>query len=414
MIPTFVGELCPRLTVGNMVLHSFYSVSEITRLIKRDLEADPSLRDVWIEGEISNWTRSRAGHCYLTLKDAQASIRAVIWRSAAGRLAFAPQDGQAVRAHGYVSVYEPQGQYQFYVDTLQAIGHGELYLQFEALKSRLADEGLFDVELKRPLPAFPACIGVVASPTSAALRDILNVLDRRWPLARVLLAGTLVQGEGAPTQIVSALEALYRRPEVDVIIVARGGGSIEDLWAFNNERVARAIAASPVPVVSGVGHEIDWTIADYVADVRAPTPSAAAEVVVPDRAEIAGQVIALDTALKEAFARRLDNLRSAVDAQDVTMRRLSPGMRVVRGRQSVDDLGRRVERAWEHRHAMLRERVGGLERRLAGLNPAAVLDRGYAIVRGPDGIVIHKVGQVRAGELVQVRVSDGSFPARVE
>jgi exodeoxyribonuclease VII large subunit len=395
------------------VYGSSYTVGQITRIIKDNLEADPNLRDVWVEGEISNWTRSRAGHCYLTLKDAQAAIRAVIWRSAAGQLTFSPQDGQAVRAHGYVSVYEPQGQYQFYVDGLLAIGRGELYLQFEALRDKLEEEGLLDAARKRPLPAYPVCIGVVTSPTGAALRDILNVLGRRWPLAQVLLSPTLVQGDSAPPQIVAALRSLYRRHDVDVILVARGGGSIEDLWAFNDERVARAIADSPVPVVSGVGHEIDSTIADFVADVRAPTPSAAAEVVVPDRTEIGARVAALDAALVEACARRLHDARLALDDRNLALGRLSPRVRIDRGRQAVDDLARRAERAWTHRQALLQERVAGLERRLGGLNPYAILDRGYAVVRRADGTVIRQVAQALAGEPIEVRVSDGTFPARV-
>jgi len=391
-----------------------YSVSEITRHIKDQLEADPTLRDIWIEGEISNWVRSRAGHCYFTLKDARASIRAVMWRAVANHLPWTPQDGQSVRAHGYVSVYEPQGQYQFYVDTLVATGRGELYLEFEALKARLQAEGLFDAGRKRALPAFPACIGVVTSSTGAALRDILNVLDRRWPLVRVWVSPTLVQGTSAPLQIVAALQALYARRDVDLIIVARGGGSMEDLWAFNDERVARTIVESPVPVISGVGHEIDFTIADFVADLRAPTPSAAAEVAVPDRAEVGAQFAALDEALRGAMHRRLDEARSALQVRQQALVRLSPQGRIGRGRQGVDDLARRAERAWEHRRVLLCERVAGLERRLSGLNPYAILDRGYAVVRRRDGSVIRVVAQAAAGEPIDVRVSDGSFPARVE
>jgi exodeoxyribonuclease VII large subunit len=391
-----------------------YSVSEITLHIKDQLEADPALQDIWIEGEMSNWVRSRAGHCYFTLKDARASIRAVMWRTVASKLALAPQDGQSVRAHGYVSLYEPQGQYQFYVDALYATGQGELYLQFEALKARLQAEGLFDAERKRTLPAFPIGIGVVTSPTGAALRDILNVLARRWPLVRVLISPTLVQGEHAPPQIVTALQALYARRDVDLIIVARGGGSIEDLWAFNDERVARTIVDSPVPVISGVGHETDFTIADFVADLRAPTPSAAAEVAVPDGVEVSEQFAALGEALQAATRRRLDEARTALEDRQQALVRLSPQGRVDRGRQGVDDLSRRAERSWEHRQVLLRERVAGLERRLQGLNPYAILDRGYAVVRRRDGSVIRVTAQAVAGEPIDVRVSDGSFPARIE
>jgi exodeoxyribonuclease VII large subunit len=412
MIRAFIHKACQDES-RHIVYRSSYSVGEITQIIKGDLEADPRLGDVWVEGEISNWTRSRAGHCYLTLKDSEATIRAVLWRSVFGRLDFSPRDGQAVRAHGRVSVYEPQGQYQFYVDDLQTVGQGDLYLQLEALKARLADEGLFDSERKRPLEPFPACVGVVTSPTGAALRDILNVLSRRWPLARVLVSPTLVQGERAPAQIAAALGALYARTDVDVILLARGGGSIEDLWAFNDERVARAIAASPVPVVCGVGHEIDWTISDFVADRRAPTPSAAAEVAVPEATEVAAQVAALKVALREVTIGRLRELSVAMRAHDVALRRLSPRVRIDRGRQAVDGLGRRAERAWEHRCAMQQERMTGLVRRLESLNPYAILDRGYAVVRDKNGRVIRKVAQAVEDEWIDIRVSDGRFPARV-
>jgi exodeoxyribonuclease VII large subunit len=395
------------------------SVSEVTRRVKDRLETDSGLRDIWIEGEISNWVRSRAGHCYFTLKDARAAIRAVMWRSTAGRLAFSPQDGQAVRAHGYVSVYEPQGQYQFYVDDLQSTGQGALYLEYEALKARLAAEGLFDAERKRPLPETPSCIGVVTSPTGAALRDILNVLERRWPLVQVLLAPTLVQGERAPAQIVAALQSLYahveagREPKVDLIIVARGGGSIEDLWAFNDEDVGRAIVVSPVPVISGVGHEIDFTISDFCADLRAPTPSAAAEVAVPDRFEIEGQLAAMRTTLEDLWNQRLAQRRGALDLRRQVLARLSPRGRVEANRQRVDELGRRLERAERHRRSLLREQAAGLRRRLEGLDPLAILGRGFALVRRADGSLVRSASKVVTGERVDVRVSDGEFGAQV-
>jgi exodeoxyribonuclease VII large subunit len=396
-----------------------FSVSEITRRIKELLEADEGLRDIWVEGEISNWVRSRAGHCYFTLKDARASIRAVMWRSIAGRLGFEPRDGEAVRAHGTVSVYEPQGQYQLYVDAVHRTGQGALYLEFEALKARLAAEGLFDEDRKRPLPSLPTGIGVVTSPTGAALRDVLDVLKRRWPLAAVLLSPTLVQGERAPAQIVGALEALYahvraaRAPHVDLIIVTRGGGAIEDLWAFNDEWVARTIVASPVPVISGVGHEIDFTIADFCADVRAPTPSAAAEVAVPDVTEIEGQVLALRSALVSAVARRLDEYGAVLGYQNQTLSRLSPRGRVDESRQRVDDLTRRLESAGRHRRSLLAAETVGLRRRLEGLNPLAILDRGYALVQRADGIVVRSTGAVAEGEEVAIRVADGVIGAEV-
>jgi exodeoxyribonuclease VII large subunit len=397
-----------------------FSVSEVTRHIKDKLETDERLRDLWVDGEISNWVRSRAGHCYFTLKDAQAAIRGVMWRSVVGQLSFAPQNGQAVRAHGYVSVYEPQGQYQLYVDALHSAGLGTLYLEYEALKAQLAAEGLFDAERKRSLPAMPECIGIVTSPTGAALRDILNVLRRRWPLLQVLVSPTLVQGERAPAQIVTALKALYERtdvaatPRVEVILVARGGGSIEDLWAFNDERVARAIAESPVPVVSGIGHEIDFTIADFCADVRAPTPSAAAEVAVPDQSEVSQRLSLLEARNEDLWLERLSAWRSLLGELQRSLSRLSPRGRLDRSRQLVDEMGRRADRAWRLRATVLRERVTGLENRLEALNPLSVLDRGYAVVQRPDGSIVRSVSQTQIGERIDVRVSDGRLGTHVE
>jgi exodeoxyribonuclease VII large subunit len=305
------------------------------------------------------------------------------------------------------------------VDALQATGQGALYLEFEALKARLAAEGLFDAERKRPLPAIPACIGVVTSPTGAAWRDILNVLERRWPLAQVLLAPTLVQGERAPAQIAAALRCLYahaeagREPKLDLIVVARGGGSIEDLWAFNDERVGRTIVASPVPVISGVGHEIDFTISDFCADVRAPTPSAAAEIAVPDVMEVEGQLVAVRIALGDLIQERLDQHRGALDFQRQVLSRLSPRSRVEASRQRVDELEGRLERAERHRRSLAQAQTAGLVRRLEGLDPLAILGRGYALVRCADGSLVRSVSAVEMGERIDVVVSDGEFGAQV-
>ncbi|MCK4449981.1 MAG: exodeoxyribonuclease VII large subunit, partial [Anaerolineae bacterium] len=258
---------------GGPTLSEPYTVSQLTGHIRRLIEDDPELSDVWVEGEVSNFSRAFSGHCYFTLKDAGSQIGCVMWRSVAILQDYLPVDGDLVLAYGRVGVYEASGRYQLYVDQIRPAGVGDLYRQFELLKARLEAEGLFAPERKRPLPGFPRCIGVVTSPTAAALRDILNVLGRRYPLAEVLLAPTQVQGDAAPPQIVAALEALNTRDDVDVIIVARGGGSLEDLWAFNDERVTRAIAGSRIPVICGVGHETDFSLVGFAADVRAPTPS---------------------------------------------------------------------------------------------------------------------------------------------
>lgn len=392
-----------------------YTVSQITRYIKELFDTDFQLQDLWLEGEVSNFSRSAAGHVYFTLKDAAASIQCVLWRSIAQRQTTLPRDGDTVIAHGHITVYEVQGRYQFYVDALQPAGVGLLYLEFEALKARLADEGLFAPERKRPLPLFPRCVGVVTSPTGAALRDILHVLGRRFPLTRVLLAPTLVQGDEAPLQIVAALRALQSQPEVDVIIVARGGGSLEELWAFNDERVARAIATSRVPVISGVGHETDFTIADFAADVRAPTPSAAAEIAVPDQGELRNALQAQERRLLHLIQSKINRERHALQTLMQTMRRLSPQSRIDVFRQRADELTRTALTHVTHRLTLRRERLRARVLQLQSMNPYAILTRGYAIVRRREsGQVVRSVTQVQTGTPLDVRVSDGEFPAIVE
>jgi Exodeoxyribonuclease VII large subunit (EC 3.1.11.6) len=271
--------------------------------------------DVWVEGEVSNFRQVASGHCYFTLKDAGAELRCVMWRDRARGMRALPNNGDSVLAHGRVGVYEQRGDLQLYVDALEPLGLGWLYQEYERLKARLEAEGLFAAERKRPLPRFPRRIGVVTSPDAAALRDILNILSRRYPLAEVVLAPTLVQGEEAPPQIIAALRALNAREDIDVILLARGGGSLEELWAFNDERVARAVAASRIPVVCGVGHETDFSLADFAADRRAPTPSAAAELATPDRAELAQQVRTLRARLVRALEADLARRRGRVQEQ---------------------------------------------------------------------------------------------------
>ena len=300
-----------------------YSVSQVTAYIKSLFAEDLLLGDVWLSGEVSNFKQATSGHCYFTLKDAASCVRAVIWRTQAAVMAL-PRDGDAVIAHGYVSVYEPRGDYQFYIDRLEPGGIGWLWQEFQRLKTRLEQEGLFDTARKRPVPALPVRLGVVTSPSAAALRDILRTLTRRYPLVDVILAPTPVQGDQAPAGIVAAIQALNRwsaeREAIDSIIVARGGGSIEELWAFNDERVARAIAASAVPVVTGVGHETDFTIADFVADLRAPTPTGAATMVVPEAGELLAGVAAL-----LASAQTLVDDRLATARDDTAAAGRAPG-----------------------------------------------------------------------------------------
>jgi len=392
-----------------------HTVSQVTRYIKELLGLDPTLQDLWVEGEVSNCTQSSARHMYLTLKDEKAQLSCVIWRSTVATLEHLPADGEAVMAHGRVSVYEVQGRYQLYIDWLQPLGAGALFVQFEALKEKLRSEGLFEELRKRPLPPFPQKLGVVSSPVGAALRDILTVLRRRYPLVEVILAPTLVQGEEAPPQIVAAIEALNALPDVDVIIVARGGGSLEELWAFNDERVARAIAASRVPVISGVGHETDYTIADFVADLRAPTPSAAAELVVPDQQALRGAIRQYCQDLCQLISQHLARTRQEIEQAQLRLGRSSPLMLIDRWRQSVDERRQRMITAQRHAMALLREQLSTLQLSLRALSPQSTLQRGYAVVSRRDtGAVVAHADEVATGDGIKVRVSDGDFGATVD
>ncbi len=391
------------------------TVSEVTSRIRALIEQEMTFQDLWIEGEISNLTRASSGHVYFTLKDAGAQIGAVIWRTQAQTMTYVPRSGDQILAHGRIGVYEQGGRYQLYVDRVQPAGRGSLYQEFERLKVQLQAEGLFAEERKRPLPTFPACIGVVTSPTAAALRDVLNVLSRRYPLVRVVLSPTMVQGDAAPPQIIAALERLNAREDVNVILVVRGGGSLEDLWAFNDERVARAIAASRLPVVSGVGHETDFTLADFAADHRAPTPSAAAEVVTPEIAELRAVVSQQGARLGRAMGQRLDQQRDRLLGFDRALRHLAPGARIASSRQRVDDLVSRLDAAAGYRLREAEQRVGALCARLASLSPDAVIKRGYAIVRERQaGQVVTSIAQVDSGLPLSIQVRDGTIAARVE
>jgi exodeoxyribonuclease VII large subunit len=392
-----------------------YSVSQITAYIKHLFDMDPTLQDLWVEGEVSNLSRSSAGHVYFTLKDARAEMRCAVWRSQLTSLEHAPANGEAVLVHGRASVYEARGNYQLYVDQVLPLGTGVLFLQFQALKDKLQQEGLFAPERKRPLPAFPRRLGVVTSPRGAAIRDILHILKRRYPLAEVIVAPTLVQGEDAPPQIVAAIQALNTHTDVDVMIVARGGGSLEELWAFNDERVARAIFASRVPVISGVGHETDYTIADFVADVRAPTPSAAAKIAVPDQKALRAQIAQWRAGLYQAMQRYIAEKRGQMTHVMALLNRASPRALLDRRRQDLDRHRQTILTRQAHRLELLRGRLVNLTLRLQTLNPQSTLKRGYAIVsRRDDGRVVTRVAQVASGDAIDIRVSDGQFTGSVD
>jgi exodeoxyribonuclease VII large subunit len=392
-----------------------YSVSQVTGYIKNLFDVDFLLQDMWVEGEVSNYSQSAAGHVYFTLKDAQAQLRCVLWRSQVARLEYLPANGNAVLAHGRASVYEAQGHYQLYVDQIQPLGAGALFLQFEALKDKLQKEGLFAAERKRSLPCFPRRLGVVTSPSGAAIRDILQILGRRYPLAELIIAPTLVQGDEAPPQIVAAIEALNTHTDVDAIIVARGGGSLEELWAFNDERVARAIFASRVPVISGIGHETDYTIADLVADLRAPTPSAAAEMAAPDQSGLRDQIQQHRASLVQQEAQLMAARRSSLEHASALLRRFSPRAILDRRRQELDERQQRMATQQEHQLQLLRQRLLGVSLRLQALSPQATLERGYAIVsRRDNAAVVTRTAQVQSGDRIDVRVSDGHFGGTVD
>lgn len=395
-----------------------YNIGELAAYLRELLESDDELHDCWITGEVSNLSLSGSGHYYFTIKDGEAQIRCVLFRKDAMWQTVLPENGAAIVAHGYLSVYEATGNLQFYVDMLQEEGQGALHQAYEQLKAKLEAQGLFAEERKRSLPAIPSRIGLVTSPQAAALQDILNVLSRRYPLAEVVLSPTQVQGEGAARQIaraIATLNALEGDEAVDVIIVARGGGSIEELWAFNEEIVARAVYASRVPVVSGVGHETDTTVIDHVADLRAPTPSAAAELVTPDRADLQLAVESWRRLMVDDILGRLAIAGDALFQEEAKLERLSPVSQVLEDRRRVVDMVGAMSTALTHAIELQRERVNGSSARLEALSPLQILKRGYAIVRDLDtGQVVSSLSEAQVGHLLEIRVSDGAFGASVQ
>ena len=391
-----------------------WTVTNLTRYLRELLESDEVLQDVWVQGEVSNFSHPASGHLYFTLKDSSASLRCVMWRNAAARQNFIPRDGDAIEVHGAISVYEAGGQYQLYADLFRPAGEGALYQEFLRLKALLEAEGLFAPERKRPIPPRPQRIGVVTSRTGAVLHDILNTLRRRYPLVEVVLAPTAVQGVDAPPAIIAALRDIVHIAKPDVIILARGGGSIEDLWAFNDEQVARAIAASPVPIIAGIGHETDFTIADFVADLRAPTPTAAAELATPNQADLRVELSDLGYQLNHFLQVYQGELRWALKELQNNLTRNSPLIRINSDLQRVDELNHRLIATTGHILQLARSQLTGLVQHIAALNPAAVLERGYAIVTNQVGQVISRVAQVSQGESLNVQVSDGDFDVRVD
>jgi len=423
-------------------------VSEVTRAVRDAVRADAGLRDVWVEGEVGRVTVSSAGHCYFTLKDERSQLACVFFRDDRLASPFEARTGLRVVVHGRVDLFEAQGVYQLYVSSVQPAGFGDLALQFEALKARLAAQGLFDSARKRPLPYRPAVIGVATSATGAVWHDINHVISRRWPLTRLVLSPCQVQGDGSAASVVAALDRLARwgeqcraegHPEdaPAVVILARGGGSLEDLWSFNDERVVRAVVAHPVPVVCGVGHEVDVTLADFAADVRAPTPSAAAELVVPDRAEVAAAVGELARRARGRAAAALLAGRAELGAEGRALHRLRPAAQLAQARERAgylldratrcirDEVGRRrtadgrlaahLAPAVDGRLAAARMALGQSHAALGALGPQATLDRGYAIVRrADDGAVLRDPVDGAAGTLLAITLARGEISARTE
>lgn len=388
-----------------------WTVSKLTFYIRKLLEENEVLQDVWVQGEISNLSRPASGHIYFTLKDSNAALKCVMWKTSAMRLRLGLQDGMEVEVHGRIGVYEVSGQYQLYADQIRPVGEGALYQEFMRLRAMLEAEGLFAPERKRPIPLLPKKIGIVTSRTGAALHDMLHTLGRRLPIVDVIIAPSAVQGVEAPPAIVSALNSLILQSP-DVILLARGGGSIEDLWAFNDERVVRAVANSPIPIICGVGHETDFTLSDFAADLRAPTPTAAAELATQLTVfDLSAQVASLQSQITNHTLSLITDQQSHLASLRAALRYASPDRRIQSERQRVDELSRRIYASLLHRLQLQSTHIQGMRKRLVALSPAAVLARGFAVVtRKDNGSVVSRVADA-SGEM-KVRVSDGEFEVK--
>ncbi|MBM4043620.1 MAG: exodeoxyribonuclease VII large subunit [Planctomycetes bacterium] len=390
-----------------------YTVTELTRVIRESLEA--RFPAVWVVGEASNVRIPGSGHVYLTLKDAEAQIRVVVFRGVASRLRFEIRDGTELTVFGRVTVYEPRGEYQIIADLVEPKGIGALQLAFIQLKEKLEKEGLFDPARKRPIPLLPQKIGIVTSPTGAAIRDMLNVIGRRFPNLEILLCPVRVQGEGAAEEIAAGIDLMNTLPDLDVLIVGRGGGSLEDLWAFNEEVVARAVFRSGIPVISAVGHERDFTICDFVADVRAATPTEAGELVVPRQDQMREHVQGLATRLAQALLGLVEAAKGRLEilARSYALRR--PLDRILQRQQRVDDLAGRLVARTEHLLALERARLSGISERLEGLSPLKVLARGYSItMKSDEPKPLRTAEALCVGDRVRTRLHAGSFFAHVD
>jgi len=394
-----------------------YSVWEITRYIKQKLDSDELLRDIYVKGELSNVSQPTSGHVYFTLKDEYAELRCVMFRDRNALLKFTLEDGMSVIVRGHISVYEKRGKYQLYVEELQESGIGELYRAFEQLKKKLKDEGMFDAAYKKPIPAIPRTIGIITSPTGAAIRDMINITRRRFPHVHILLAPVAVQGEEAAPQIVNAIKLMNRvnseLMKVDVLVVGRGGGSIEELWAFNEESVARAIFASEIPVISAVGHETDFTISDFVADRRAATPSEAAELVVPDKRQIEKNLSAFELQLRQNIYKMIEEQRRRLESIEKNVLFRTPTERINQYRQTVDELKRTLIAEVIHRVQLHKKELQALTGKLDALSPRAILERGYSICL-KEQRVVRSVMDITTGDMLRVLFRDGEAISEVK
>lgn len=389
------------------------TVSQVNGYLKLLIEQDDFLNQVAVRGELSNCKLHSSGHLYFTLKDGESELAAIMFRSAATRLPFVPKSGMKVTVYGKISVYEKGGRYQLYAETMLEDGLGALWLEFERLKKKLEAEGLFDPGRKRPLPAYPSCVGIVTSPTGAAVWDMVNITGRRFPGVRILICPVLVQGASAPASMCRALAYLNVTKACDVIILGRGGGSAEDLWAFNDEGLVRAVAASEIPIVSAVGHETDFTLCDFAADQRAPTPSAAAELVLRDHRDVLQRFDGLSERMDACMESRLQRYRSRLTEWEQRLKLCSPEGRLKEQRNRLERLTTGMDASMQNRLGSARQRLELAVNHLEAVNPLAVLARGYGVVQDSEGRVVSSVAALRVGEPVTIRLSDGRAVAEI-
>lgn len=401
------------MDVSNMRFPSPLTVTELNQFIKDLIDVNPPLSDIYIKGEISNFKAHSSGHFYFTLKDADSALKSVMFRSSAQKMEFMPENGMKVIAHGRISAFVRDGAYQLYADSMEPDGVGALYIAFEQLKRKLESEGLFADERKKPLPKIPSVVGIVTSPTGAAVRDIIHICRRRFPYAKLVLYPALVQGPDAPASVAKGIAYFNDTNSADVLIVGRGGGSVEDLWAFNTELVARAAAASQIPLISAVGHETDFTICDFVADRRAPTPSAAAEIAVPDTAELKQKFLNIISREQAVLGRTLEGYRQRLLRSSTSRTLLSPMNTIEDRRMTVLSLTQRMDPAIQRELDKRKGELAAASGKLSALNPMAVLTRGFCAAFNGEGKIIKSVDHIRIGDEISIQMVDGETKAKV-